>query len=323
MNLTDTQSNHIQILRGMAIIAVVVIHNTPIGLAQVFVRPFLNFCVGTFLFLSGFLSSNKSWKPKKRLLKVLVPYVIWSFIYVCASNLWSLSEIPLDYLKSLLLGDSAAIMYYIFIYCQFTLLIPIIEKIANSKYKYLGFIISPIEIILMRLLPLIAGYEINIYIEKIMGLSCLGWFTYFYLGYLIGNKRIIINYRKSVLLPLLIVAILLQMLEGYYYFSLGEVNCGTQLKLSALLSGTIFVLLGCNFINSESLYNFKPLHILGDYSFGIYFSHLAVMFVLSFVPYYSKYVIYPFNAVLAIVVSLGLCCIGRKILKKYSWLIAL
>ncbi len=323
MSLTDIQSKHIQVLRGIAIVAVVFIHNTPIGLPQVFIRPFLNFCVGMFLFLSGFLSSNKSWKPKKRILKVLVPYAIWTFIYVCASNLSSLSEIPFDYLKSFLLGDSAAIMYYIFIYCQFTLLIPIIEKLANSKYKYLGFIISPIEIILMRSLPLILGYEINIYLEKIIGLSCLGWFTYFYLGYLIGNKKIIVNYRKNVLISLLIITILAQFLEGYYYYSLGEVNCGSQLKISTLFSGAIFALLGYNYINSEKLRNYKSLHVLGDYSFGIYFSHLAVMSVFSFVPYYSKYVIYPFNAIFTIIVSLVLCYIGKKILKKYSWLIAL
>jgi len=58
MKLTSEQSKKIQYLRGLAIIAVVFIHNTPTGLAQVFCRPFLNFSVGLFLFLSGMLSNS-------------------------------------------------------------------------------------------------------------------------------------------------------------------------------------------------------------------------------------------------------------------------
>ena len=49
-HLSSKQSYTIQVLRGIAIIAVVFIHNTPIGLPQVFFRPFMNFSVGLFIF---------------------------------------------------------------------------------------------------------------------------------------------------------------------------------------------------------------------------------------------------------------------------------
>ena len=57
----------------------------------------------------------------------------------------------MNYIWDLLTGQSSAIMYYIFVYIQFTLLIPLIDRIAKSKFKYWGFIISPLEIIIMRL----------------------------------------------------------------------------------------------------------------------------------------------------------------------------
>ena len=57
IELTDENSYRIQVLRGLAILGVVLIHTTPIGIAQVYCRPFINFSVGLFLFLSGFLSS--------------------------------------------------------------------------------------------------------------------------------------------------------------------------------------------------------------------------------------------------------------------------
>ena len=39
----------IQILRALCIIAVVIVHTSPYGLTQVFIRPFLNFAVPTYL----------------------------------------------------------------------------------------------------------------------------------------------------------------------------------------------------------------------------------------------------------------------------------
>ena len=69
MEMTKEKSYKIQVLRGLAIIAVVLIHNTPGGIAQVWCRPFLNFSVGLFLFMSAMLSSVEKWNPKKRILR--------------------------------------------------------------------------------------------------------------------------------------------------------------------------------------------------------------------------------------------------------------
>lgn len=323
MNLTISQSKHIQVLRGIAIIAVVFIHHTPLGLPQVLIRPLLNFCVGLFLFLSGFLSQRNPWNPKKRILKVIIPYILWTFVYVCANNISSLSQIPLSFGKSLILGDSAAIMYYVFVYCQFTMLIPLIDRLAHSKYKYLGFVISPLEIVLMRMFPIIFSYSNPLYLEKLMRLSCLGWFTYFYLGYLIGHQLLSVRYNNYVLTGALAIALILQVLEGYWYWTLGNSNCGTQLKLSSLFCSSVFVLLMHRFIHAERLHNLPLLVLLGNHSFGIYFSHLAVKRVFDLLLFYSTYIVYPFNAIVTLAVSFVLCFIGKKILKKYAWYIAL
>lgn len=131
--LTSEQSTKIQILRGLAIIAVVFIHNTPVGLTQIWCRPFMNFSVGLFLFLSGLLSDAKHWNPVKRIIKMAIPYFIWTLVYVAIANITGPSNIPIAYIKALITANSAAVMYYIFVYCQFTLLIPLIDKLARSK----------------------------------------------------------------------------------------------------------------------------------------------------------------------------------------------
>ena len=185
--MTENKSYKIQLLRGLSIIAVVFIHNTPKGLYQVWCRPFVNYSVGCFIFLSGLLSTANNWHPWKRIKKIQIPYVIWSFIYVVLYNYKFPKQIPFIFMKQLLTGSSAAVMYYVFVYCEFQLLIPIIDKLAKSKYKWIGFVISPIEIIFMRMIPIICGFEWNLFISRAMSLSCLGWFSYFYLGYLLGN----------------------------------------------------------------------------------------------------------------------------------------
>lgn len=271
MEMTKEKSYKIQVLRGLAIIAVVLIHNTPGGIAQVWCRPFLNFSVGLFLFMSAMLSSVEKWNPKKRIMKVVIPYVIWTLIYVLLRNFKSPTAIPIDFVKCLLTAKSAAVMYYIFIYCEFTLLIPVIDKLARSKYKYIGFLISPLEIIAMRLIPLMMGITINPYISILTSVSCLGWFTYYYLGYMVGNNLIQIKMSTKKILVFWVVSIALQILEGYWYYSMGNVNCGTQLKLTSVLAGSLFALLSYRFIEKTKHVNLNLLFHLGEISFGIYF----------------------------------------------------
>ncbi|MEE0236650.1 MAG: hypothetical protein UD961_10885 [Bacteroidales bacterium] len=57
------KDRNIQTFRALAIIAVVMIHTTPSGQWQVFCKPFINFAVATFIFLSGYLTKtdNDNW----------------------------------------------------------------------------------------------------------------------------------------------------------------------------------------------------------------------------------------------------------------------
>ena len=271
------------------------------------------------------LSNLTKWNPKKRINKVLIPYIIWSLIYSVMYNSGHPISIPIEFIKNVIIGNAAAIMYYIFVYCEFTVLIPFIDRLAKSRFKYWGFIITPIEIVVMRAMPLITGQEINAYIGIIMNISCLGWFTYFYLGYLLGNKIITIDVAPRKITLLWMVSILFQFAEGFYYYTLGYENCGTQLKLTSVISGVLFALIAYNYVinSKDKTLNVKVLKLLGDNSFGIYFSHLAVMSVIRYIPSYTQYVPYPMTAIIALFVSIICVLLGKKILGKYSKCLAL
>lgn len=316
--MTNTKSKHIQILRGLAILAVVVIHTMPSGIFSVLLRPFFNFAVGLFLFLSGMLSDASKYNPKKRILKVIVPYILWTLIYIVIKDFSTPAEIPVEFIKHLITGRAASTTYFIPLYCEFTILIPLINKLARSKFRYLGFLITPIEVLVMRTLPIILGYELNSYFEIIVKISCLGWFTYFYLGYLMGNNLITVKTSTKKLTVLLIASIPLQMLEGYWRLSIGDANSGTQMKLTAILTGSIFVILAYRFVNSEKEYNFRILQFIGNHSFGIFFSHPAVKYFFNLIPFFLNYANFPLNTVIILAADILLIIVFKKILGKCS-----
>lgn len=301
----------IQILRGIAIIAVVLIHTCYGGKWQVVCRPFINFAVALFLFLSGYLTSieNKDWIGfyKKRILRVAIPYLIWTILY----NLPHFDAKAFFY--NLITARSTATMYYIFVYVQFVLLTPLLGALARSKYRWLGWIVSPVSVLIFKYPWLVSGAQLNRYISIVWGLSCLGWFTFYYLGLLLGNRLLDKTFKLKPLLLLYIASIVLQMAEGYGWLLLGEENCGTQIKLSTFLTSTLFLLMCyCYIINDRIAIKSDILVLLGDYSFGIYLSHIFVMGILSHIPLYTKL---PFvvNSFIVLATSLMLVYLGKKI----------
>ncbi len=313
-----TRNNTIQIFRALSIIAVVLIHTTPTGLCQVFCRPFINFSVATFLFLSGYLTKieNDNWCVfyKKRIIRVIIPYIIWTIIYSLPQIISNGSIFILA--KNLVTANSAAIMYYIFVYIQFVLLTPLLGKLAKSKFRYIGWLIAPISTLIFKYYGLFIGYEYNEYIKLFWSNACLGWFTYYYLGLLLGNKIIKPNYSLKTLVCLYFASIILQMSEGYGWFLLGEANCGTQIKISSFITSTIFLLITYNILNRPNI-DIKSgfLRSLGDYSFGIYLCHILFMIILGFIGY-NKIFSYPITSVIIILISWAFCYIGNKILSN-------
>ena len=189
--------------------------------------------------------------------------------------------------------------------------------------RYWGFAIAPVEIIVMRLIPMLMGIGFNYYVDAVRSVSCLAWFSYFYLGYMIGNKIIKINWSEKKLLLIWAISIVLQVGEGYWYLCLGEVNCGTQLKLSSIISGSLFAIMAYQFIYSSCECHNMELTRLGDISFGIYFSPMAVMSVLGILPFYERLTPYPINAIIVIIVTSLCVYLGKRILGKYAKYLAL
>ncbi len=320
---SPVQQSKIQLVRGIAILAVVLIHTLPVGMIQVFVRPFINFAVPCFLFLSGMLSNANRWHPWKRIKKILIPYVIWTLFYIFLKYFRTPEAIPLAWLKSLLKFNAAAIMYYVYVYCELTLLIPLLDRLARSRYRLLGLLITPLEILFLRLLPYVGLYQLPTILVRLRAVSCVGFISFFYLGYLIGNGYWECKLPAKRLVVLTVLAVLLQMAEGYGYYQISDKDPGTAMKLSAALTGCLCCLLLSRFIDDPTPVQNRFLKMLGDHSFGVFFAHLFVRWILRHIPGYNTYLPFPINGVLVLAITLALVLLGKKILGRYGKYLAL
>ncbi len=311
------RNNVVQVFRAIAVIAVVMIHTTPIGVCEVYCRPLINFAVATFLFLSGYLTKveNENWMSffKKRILRVLVPYLIWSIIYTLVNEPnQGLSVLG----NNLLLGDAAIHLYYILVYVQFVLLTPLMGRLAQSRYHWLGWLIAPVTCLFFRYSWLLPGYHPGVMVAHISLLwenSFVAWFTFYYLGLLLGNRIMEKRYSLKGLTLWYVLSLVLQMAESYGWQQAGIMKFATQLKLTSLLSSSLFLLIVYTVLQGKArAVNCRLMVMLGDYSFGIYLSHILIMKLLEQVPYYSA-VPYPVTSAIVVVISFMGCYLGYRL----------
>lgn len=292
------------------------IHTTPAGEMQVICKPFINFAVATFVFLSGYLTKadNDNWLAfyRRRITRVLVPYFIWTVIY-------SIQDIQSEGLsvlvKNLLCANATTTLYYIFVYIQFVLLTPLLGKLAKSRFRHLGWIIAPLSVVLFKYIPAFGDIHLGKHVELLWSDACLGWFTFYYLGLILGNKLLSPKFNLINLVFLYCVSLLLQMVEGYLWFTVDPAGCGSQLKLTSILSSSIFMLIIYSVLSSNHGTKCRLLSTIGDYSFGIYLVHMMILKALEPMALYSA-IPYPVTSLIILIISFIFCYICTAVTGK-------
>lgn len=314
----SARNNMIQVFRAIAIILVVFGHTCPPGHYLYLCRPFINCSVAIFLYLSGYLTraDNNDWLGlfKRRISRVGIPYVLWTV-------LCSLADRTHEMWFNLLTASAASPYYFVFVYIQFVLLTPLMVRLARSRYQWVGWLVSPVSVIIFSYLKVYGIVHYHPNVSLLWWDSSLGFFTYYYLGLILGNRIKVINYPLRTLTILFAVSIVIQMIEGRGWYLLGEPDCGSLHKLSTLLTSSLCVLIVHTMLEQGFNVKSKALRLVGDLSFGIYMSHILVMLGLLLIPlYYSM----PFgvNTVILLLVTLAVCWLTRRVCgeKVSHWL---
>ncbi len=301
------KDKYIQYLRGIAIISVILIHILPNGFYTIIARQFINFCVGMFLFLSGYLVNKNIIDIKqfyiKRISRVVIPYIFWSIIFIIKSDDYNVNSI----IFRVITGQTCSIYYYIIVYLEFILITPILLRLVeNKKCKYI-WLLTPISIVIIYIfsyigLPIPFPYNV---------LSFTVWFIFYYYGLIIKNKNLELKLKLNRNIAIYLLFLTLSIIEGFLWNEFGNYSMAiSQIKLTSVFTSLYFIkiLMG---IKDKIKFESKILKKVGDYSFGIYLTHMI------FVDFYSRYIsINYINTALIMVLVLISNCILIYIVNK-------
>lgn len=290
ITMTKKRSEYWQLIRGICILCVIMIHTLYltnifyINVSNIVMRRIINFAVAVFIFMAGYFVhveniGNFYLSKAKRL---IIPLVIWDLLYAIINYRSSiLNSSIITVLKSFAFSTSAAHLYYIYVLIQLFLITPFLIKLSNSdKYKNFPILITPIYNIILFICKYFFSFNIPLYNYWIFG-----WISYYYLGIILKKEKDF-KFKEN---NFLILCLFISILEGVLiYASRNELYNLATSQLTFLNS--IYSLMFCCLLfngnknfkidNVKSEWVQRMLIKLGNYSFGIYFSHLLILMIV-------------------------------------------
>lgn len=317
-----TRNERIQIVRAICIFSVVLIHAVYLHPYEIYIRPFINFSVGGFLFLSGLLTvqGKYSWKElyQKRLTRIIVPYVIWSvicFSFYTARGTIQEEALGKEFLYRLVTGQCCPIYYYVLVYIQMVILTPWLLKFCKSKLWWIGILVTPVTLLLYYSYIWKGGTILYPWNTN----NFLVWLVFYYLGLVLTNgfpQKEISNKIGYCVLP----AIGLELIEAKYWLLNDHYDIATsQIKMTSMFTTIIVLFIFYNYINNDSEKNsvWKKLAVsMGGCSFGMYLMHEIPNDLLS--SYLQGYPFwrFPVNGIVITILSFVIIRIGQVIIGK-------
>lgn len=275
------KNRRIQALRGLLALAVILVHIMPIGndTIRIYLRPFCNMAVAGFIFLSGYLTKlefDTKKFYKKRLLTVLIPYIVFTIFYTVLSGYkQGIVNMGFSLAKNLITTQAKMTLYYLIVYMQLVLLTPLLSKIAKQRSGVLNVILFAIQplFILCLYLGVINGNIVKEAPWYIMFFPA--WILYYYLGLQIGNGLIKPKASTNILIAAVIVGVFLQIIEGLIWYQNTTVRdmYFSQIRITSLLENIPILLLIAKYICNSAARTRRFICKIGDASFGIYLLH--------------------------------------------------
>ncbi len=293
--LIGDQMRNVFFIKGLAVLAVVILHVSAtlvLGLsiqeqrgawitANIF-DSLVRWAVPLFVIVSGYLlldpkkTESKSVFYLKRMKKIFVPLIFWTFLYqmiLFSKNLYLNEEINIleDFFKPILYGKPFYHLWYLYMITGLYFLTPYIRtlilKLSINKILYLTIILFIISILLYNVLRF-KNYELMFF---------LLWIYYlpFYLtGYLL---RYSLKTYTTIAFSMFLLSTILTIIITFYLSEKFGVEKSKGLFFYGYLSPTVVVAslsLAYVLFESSKVYIFENfISLLGKHSFGIYLIH--------------------------------------------------
>jgi surface polysaccharide O-acyltransferase-like enzyme len=282
----------IEVMRIFSILGVILIHTSTRTIEfykfdlniipiTVFFNQISRYAVPLFFIISGF-ALNISFKinesyfiyVKKRVNKIITPYIFWSIIYYFFIY-WRNRDV--NFIRSLLLGNASYQLYFIPSLLILYFIFPVLNRLIDKYKLKLLLVVLIIELVLVYYDYYISNFKL---IDPLR-ISILNIFPFIFGIYFSKNVSSLLEFfSKYKYLFLTSVAILIVSIfrEGYFgyidtnnYLYLYSQWRPSVLLYSIILFGLIYLFFDKRFANNRNIKSISSL------SFLVYFIHVIIL----------------------------------------------
>ncbi len=290
----------------------------------------MRFCVPLFLMISGGLLLRENHKPieffKKRVTRVIFPFIFWSLIYsVTVFVYYSFTkDINISFIESVEnfifykenFRQIAYHLWYVYTIIGIYLITPFIRNIFAKQGKK-----PQLHFILIWLIIIILNADIFNFSELIKSVfKFFGFTCYFIAGYYLSNMKRFISKKIKIILWILVGFLILFTAVATYLITVENNGLDEEFfKYMSpniiLMSLLIFILISD--INIKNGMYLKTREAVNKYSYGIFLSHVLVLWVLEKAGFGWSFIHplvgIPLGSLLTLSISFGIIFLLNKI----------
>lgn len=328
------KKNYISILNVLACIGVVILHTFETGYTsdanfvfEVLIRAIAYCAVPVFFMITGatLIDYRERYDTKtffkKRLLKVIIPLIIWSIIYFIINffkGKFSINDLSFKFVfEYFFLVKTNPIFWLFVVIIGIYLAIPVISLIPQeSRRKAFSYIII-ITFVFNQFLPdLLYHLNLNYNYDLKFPLTYSGWISFIFIGYYIDKYEIVKKHRV-IIYVLGIIGFLTMVVPTIFISYHKNESCSWFDEYydapCVLYSASVFLFFKSKINNNQIVTKIMPFfNFVAPTTLGIYVLHIAIR---DFLRYFYTYSYFGMNLVLTLSI-LTICFIVVKIVQK-------
>lgn len=328
------KKNYISILNVLACIGVVILHTFETGYTsdanfvfEVLIRAIAYCAVPVFFMITGatLIDYRERYDTKtffkKRLLKVIIPLIIWSIIYFIINffkGKFSINDLSFKFVfEYFFLVKTNPIFWFFVVIIGIYLAIPVISLIPQETRRKAFLYIIIITFVFNQFLPdLLYHLNLNYNYDLKFPLTYSGWISFIFIGYYIDKYEIVKKHRV-IIYVLGIIGFLTMVVPTIFISYHKNESCSWFDEYydapCVLYSASFFLFFKSKINNNQIVTKIMPFfNFVAPTTLGIYVLHIAIR---DFLRYFYTYSYFGMNLVLTLSI-LTICFIVVKIVQK-------
>lgn len=328
------KKNYISILNVLACIGVVILHTFETGYTsdanfvfEVLIRAIAYCAVPVFFMITGatLIDYRERYDTKtffkKRLLKVIIPLIIWSIIYFIINffkGKFSINDLSFKFVfEYFFLVKTNPIFWFFVVIIGIYLAISVISLIPQETRRKAFLYIIIITFVFNQFLPdLLYHLNLNYNYDLKFPLTYSGWISFIFIGYYIDKYEIVKKHRV-IIYVLGIIGFLTMVVPTIFISYHKNESCSWFDEYydapCVLYSASVFLFFKSKINNNQIVTKIMPFfNFVAPTTLGIYVLHIAIR---DFLRYFYTYSYFGMNLVLTLSI-LTICFIVVKIVQK-------